>query len=96
MYGFAQSHTRRLISGASLAQHLRHVPPPVRAVWGADIVDGRIVVAAPTARSVALTVGTSSSYLFAALRLSPEARAEVRGGERPLILARPPAPSASD
>jgi hypothetical protein len=88
MYGFADSHSRRFISGASLAQCLRHLPPPVRAVWGADIVDGHIVVTIPTVRSVAATVNVNATYLFAALRLAPEARMTVERGERPLIVPR--------
>jgi hypothetical protein len=83
----------RSITGASLAQVLRHLPPPARGCWGADIVDGITIVTAPTAKSVAQTVGVNATYLFAALRLAPEQRNEVKRGLRPLTLPRQPAAS---
>ena len=92
-YSFNESDASvpRMISGASLAQTLRHLPPPARACWGADIVDGKITITAPTARSVALTTNVNPSYLFTALRLTPEQRELVKRDVRPLILPTPPA-----
>jgi hypothetical protein len=76
---------RRAISGASLAQIARRMTPVERAVLAADVVDGRILIQGLTAKSVAHLVGTNQSYMFAALRLSPEHRQAVLNGTRPLV-----------
>jgi hypothetical protein len=96
-YNFSELPTSgsRVISGASLAQTLRHLSPSARACWGADIVDGITIITAPTMKSIALNVGVSASYLFAALRLTPEQRNEVKRGLRPLIPLRQPASPTS-
>jgi len=75
----------RCLSGASLAQLVRRMSPVERAVLGADLVDGRVVLEPPTAKSAAALVHIGHGYLFAALRLSPAQRAEVLAGERPLL-----------
>ena len=75
----------RVISGRGLAQVLRRLSPTERALLGADILDGRVIVSGLTAKSVAVLVGVSASYLSAAARATPGQRAEIRDG-RPLIL----------
>jgi hypothetical protein len=75
----------RCMSGASLAQRVRRMSASERACFAADVVDGKVVLTALTAKSVAAMTGTNASYLYAALRLSPEQRQEVRRGIRPLI-----------
>src|SRR5262249_60848293 len=77
----------RVISGAGLAQVLRRLSPTERALLGADILDGMVIVSGLTAKSVAVLVGVSASYLSAAARATPEQRAEIQDG-RPLILPR--------
>ena len=72
---------------------LRHLSPPARACWGADIVDGITIITAPTAKSVAINVGVNQSYLFAAMRLTPEQRGEVKREVRPLIMPASPTPA---
>jgi hypothetical protein len=75
----------RTVSGASLAQLIRCMSPAERACLAADIIDGAIVLVAPTTRAVAEQVRCSATAVFAALRLSPDQREAVRKGERPLI-----------
>jgi hypothetical protein len=89
--GAAASGPIRSISGASLAQRLRHMSAPARAVLGAAVLDGTVVVNGLTAKSIAELVGVNQSYLFAAARLSPAAREEVVAGQRSLNRSRPPA-----
>ena len=85
---------RRAISGASLSQLRRHMSAPARACLAADIVDGRIILQGLTAKSIAGLCGVNLGYVDQALRLTPEQRAEVCHGDRPLVTparARPPA-----
>jgi len=82
--------SRRAITGAGLAQLRRRLTASERAVLGADIVDGRIVVVALTTKAIAALVGVSVGYIDHALRLTPEQRAEVCRGDRPLVSPRPP------
>jgi hypothetical protein len=87
-YGFTAPNTSRarIISGASMAQLLRHMDVPARAIFGAEIYDGNVIVQNLTAKSIAALVGVSVASLFAAMRL------DVKRGLRPLILPRQPAP----
>jgi hypothetical protein len=59
--------------------------PVERAILGAELVEGRVVLEPPTAKTVSTLVGVNHGYVFAALRLSPQQRSEVLAGERPLI-----------
>jgi hypothetical protein len=59
--------------------------PIERAILGAELVEGRIVLEPPTAKAAAALVHVGAGYLFAALKLSPEQRSAVLAGERPLI-----------
>src|SRR5262249_6819314 len=63
----------------------------VRAVIGADILDGFARLENLTLRLVAVGMGVSVGYLVAAHRLTPEQRQAVRRGKRPLVLPRTPA-----
>jgi|SRR5262245_10194735 len=81
---------RRAITGAGLAQLRRRMTAAERACLGADIVDGRIVLVALTTKAVAALVGVSVGYVDHALRLTPQQRAEVCDGDRPLVSPRPP------
>jgi hypothetical protein len=85
----------RALSGASLAQMVRHMRPAERALIAADIVDGKVIVQGMTTKSVAMIVGTSIASAFAALRLSPEQREAVKRGQRPLVTSRSSAKSES-
>src|SRR5262249_33480662 len=71
----------------------KQLPKAVRAVLGAEILDGRIPLMNPTVGMVAQATGVSASYIAAARQLSPEARREVARGMRPLVV-RKAAPSA--
>jgi hypothetical protein len=62
----------------------------VRAVDGADILDGLAKLENLTLRLVAAGMGVSVGYLVQARRLTPEQRQAVRDGRRPLILPRAP------
>jgi hypothetical protein len=68
----------------------------VRAVLGAEILDGHIPLMNLTTGMVVQATGVSSSSIAAARRLSPEQRQDVVRGMRPLIVrkAAPPALSA--
>jgi hypothetical protein len=91
------SASARCVTGASLAQIAWRMTPIERAVLAADIIDGKVVLQGLTAKSVAHLVGTNQSYMFAALRASPEQRAKILAGTRPLMptRARPvPSPAA--
>src|SRR5262249_42614993 len=70
----------------------RKASKAVRAVEGADILDGLLTLQNPTARIVAAALGVSQSYLANARRLMPAQRDEVRRGKRPLVLPTKPAP----
>jgi hypothetical protein len=65
----------------------------VRAVVGADILDGRVSLQNLTGKLVAQAQGISTTYLAAARRLSPAQRDAVRRGERPLIPPKPAKPA---
>jgi len=86
----------RCLSGASISQLVRYMTPIERAVLGAELVEGRVVLEPPTAKTAAALVHIGHGYLFAALRLSPEQRAAVLSGERPLIEPRRCAPTSMD
>ena len=86
--------SRRAISGASLAQIRRRLSAAERAVLAADIVDGRTVLQGLTVKAIAALVGVNVGYVDCALRLTPQQRAEVCRGDRPLVppRTRKPAP----
>jgi hypothetical protein len=83
------------ISGASLAQLVRRMSAPQRAILAADILDGRTILQGLTAKSIAMIVGASPAYVWAALRCSPERREQIKRGERPLIPSQPRAVPAT-
>jgi len=89
MLQYANAH-RRAITGASLAQRRRRMSAAERACLAADIVDGRIVLQGLTVKAIAALVGVNVGYVDRALRLTPEQRAEVCRGDRPLAAPRPP------
>lgn len=80
----------RVVDAHSLPN--RKASKAVRAVDGADILDGLISLQNLTARLVAMAQGISLSYLAAARRLTPAQRNEVRREERPLVLPTKPVP----
>jgi hypothetical protein len=82
------NRARRAITGPSLAQVRRRLSAAERAVLAAEIVDGRLVLRGLTIKAIAALVGTCPAYVHRALRLTPEQRAEVCRGERPLVLPR--------
>jgi len=85
---------RHAITGASLAQRRRRMCKAERAILAADIIDGRIVLQGLTVKTIAGLVGTNISYVYQALKLTPEQREAVRRGDRRLILPQPaPAPA---
>jgi hypothetical protein len=75
----------RCVSGASISQLVRHMSPVERAILGAELVEGRVTLEPPTAKTVGGLVGVSQNYVFAALRLTPAQRDAVLAGDRPLI-----------
>src|SRR5262249_31522870 len=77
---------RRAISGAGLAQLRRRMSAAERACLAADIIDGRVILQGLTAKAIATLVGVNLGYVDRALRLTPEQRAEVCRGDRPLVL----------
>ena len=85
---------RRAITGASLAQRRRRMSAAERACLAADIIDGRVILQGLTAKAIAALVGVNVGYVDRALRLTPEQRAEVCRGDRPLVLPRAPAPAS--
>jgi hypothetical protein len=68
-----------------LAQLLRRKTPSQRAVIAAEIIDGRLVIVGLTAKSVTTLCGANTNYVAAALKCTPEQRAAVAAGDRPLI-----------
>ena len=76
MLHYTNGH-RRAISGASLAQLRRRMSAAERACLAADVVDGRVVLQG-------LTTKAGVGYVDRALRLTPEQRADVSRGARPL------------
>jgi hypothetical protein len=81
--GFPASGPRR-ISGASLAQILRRMSLPARAVLGAEILDGEVIVQNLTLKTIAGLVDVSTSSLLAAARATPAQREEIKAERRPL------------
>jgi hypothetical protein len=59
--------------------------PIERAILGAQLVEGSVVLEPPTAKAAAALVHVGAGYLFAALKLSPEQKSAVLAGERPLM-----------
>jgi hypothetical protein len=78
----------RTLSGASLAQKIRRMTPPQRAVMAAEILDGALIVQNLTAKSIVMIVNANMAYVCAALRSTPEQRELVKRGQRPLIPTR--------
>jgi hypothetical protein len=62
-----------------------------RAVLGAEIKEGAVVLTDMSARQIAAVVGVSVGYIAAALKTSPSQREAVRRGLRPLIEPHAPA-----
>lgn len=88
------STSPRVLSGASLAQRVRRMTAPQKACLVADVLDGKIILTALTAKSIATIVGANFSYVHHALRLSSEAREQVKRGLRPLApVQRRPSPT---
>jgi hypothetical protein len=83
----------RVIDAHSLPN--RKASKAVRAVDGADILDGLLTLQNLTARLVAEAQGVSLTSLANARRLTPAQRDEVRRGQRSLVLPakRVPLPS---
>jgi hypothetical protein len=79
----------RSINGTSLSQKLRRMTASQKAVVAADIIDGRLMVMGLTRKAVTSLCGSSPNYVSAALRCTPEQRAAIVRGERPLIRPRP-------
>src|SRR5215831_9861756 len=73
----------------------RRLPKQVRAVLGAEILDGHIPLMNPTTGIVVQATGVSSSYIAAARRLSPEQRQDVVRGMRPLVMRKAVPPALS-
>jgi len=88
MLQYTNDH-RRAISGAGLAQLRRRMSAAERACLAADIIDGRVILQGLTAKSIAGLVGVNLGYVDRALQLTPEQRAEVCRGDRPLVAPRP-------
>jgi hypothetical protein len=80
---------RRCISGASLAQLVRKMPPAARAILAADILDGRVVLVGLTRKTVTALCGADPGYVAAALRTTPEQRVAIVRGHRSLVQTRP-------
>jgi hypothetical protein len=70
--------------------------PVEKAVLAADILDGKVILQGLTAKSVAQLVGANASYMYAAAKLTPEQRLEVRAGKRPLLQPRRCTPAPID
>jgi len=88
------NETRRAITGPGLAQLRRRMSAAERACVAADIIDGRLILQGLTAKSIAGLVGVNLGYVDRALQLTPEQRAEVCRGDRPLVAPRTGAPNA--
>jgi hypothetical protein len=74
---------RRGIDPHSVAQK-KKLSKAARAVLGAEILDGHVVLLNPTRDMVSKALGASAGYIDMARRLSPEARQEVARGTRSL------------
>jgi|SRR5215831_12300604 len=81
---------RRAISGASLAQLLKNMSAPERAIMAADILDGHVVIVGLTRRMVTAMCRADAGYVDRALRLTRAQRAEVCRGDRQLVSPRVP------
>jgi hypothetical protein len=73
----------RYISGASFARFVRHMTPAQRAVLAAEIIEGRVILQALTAKAVVALTGANQ------LRLTPEERVAVAAGDSPMTRSRP-------
>jgi hypothetical protein len=73
----------RALDAHSLA-HRRKRTQAAAACDAADLVDGLTRLQSPTIKVAAVACGVSTSYVVAALRLSPMQRDEVRQGKRTL------------
>jgi hypothetical protein len=60
------------------------------------LIEGRVVLEPPTAKTAAALCQVNMTYVGAALRLSPEQRSAVLAGERPLLQPRRCAPAPID
>jgi hypothetical protein len=65
--------------------HRPKLSKAMRALLGAEILDGRIPLMNVTREIVAKAVGCSAGYIDKARQLSPEQRCKVARGERSLI-----------
>jgi hypothetical protein len=70
--------------------------PIERAILGAELVEGRVVLEPPTAKTASALCQVNGTYVNAALRLGPEARAAVLAGDRPLLQPRRCSPAPID
>jgi hypothetical protein len=77
----------RTVIDAHALPHLK-LSKTERALLGADILDGITLLQNLTTTQVAAAVGVSPSYVQAARRLAPLARAAVEHGQRPLVQPR--------
>jgi hypothetical protein len=82
---------RRGVDPHSIA-HRKGFSKAARAVLGAEILDGNVVLMNPTIEMTARALGVSVGYVSKARQLPPDARREVARGARPLV--RPKAPPA--
>jgi len=57
----------------------------MRAILGAEILDGRVLLMNPTVTMVVQATGVSASLINAARRLSPKQRQDAARGLRPLV-----------
>jgi hypothetical protein len=87
--GQSASRDPRFISGAGLAQRVRHLTPTERAVLAAEILSGDVVPHDLTAKTVAALCNVSVPYMLAAARTTVAERQRIKRGERPLMLPRP-------
>jgi len=94
--GNGASAKPRCVSGASIAQLVRHMTPVERAILAAELVEGRVALEPPTGKTAAALCQVNSTYVGVALRLSPQARAAVLNGERPLLQPRRCTPAPID
>ena len=70
----------QVMSGRDLDREVRAADPAKRALLAADIEAGRVIVERPTARQARQLTQASTSYQYAARRLSPMERTAARVG----------------
>jgi hypothetical protein len=63
--------------------------PAQRAVLAAEIIEGRVILQALTAKAVVALTGANQPYVNIALRLTPEERVAVAAGDSPMTRSRP-------